>query len=72
MTTTREVDELTVRYRLHQRVKQAGGQRAFAREIGIPHNEMNAVYHGARSPSLRICHALGFRRVIRYIEEIES
>jgi hypothetical protein len=48
-----------VRALLERRCREAGGQRAFAREHGLTVQHVNRVLHEGLAPVGRICDALG-------------
>ena len=49
-----------------ERIKSAGSQAAFAREIDVTPAYVSLVMSGERPIGIRMIHALGLRRVIRY------
>jgi hypothetical protein len=59
MGRKREMRIDDVRSLLERRCREAGGQRAFAREHGLTVQHVNRVLHEGQAPVGRICDALG-------------
>lgn len=61
-------DEMAVRTALRKACVDAGGQKAFAEARGVSEVAVGYALKGFRAPSLMICDALGFDRVVRYLK----
>jgi len=53
---------------LARQCEAAGGQSAFARQHDISVSQLSETLSGKREPSERIINALGYARVVRYVE----
>lgn len=60
------LDEHDVIERLRVAVDQAGGQRAFARSIGVTAAYVNDMLRGRRSVGAKVLDALGIERVVTH------
>lgn len=60
------LDEQDVIRRLRAAVDQAGGQRAFARAVGVTAAYVNDMLRGRRSVGVKVLDALGIERIVTH------
>lgn len=61
------LDSIDVAARLRRACADAGGQTAFAGQVGVSVAFVNAVLSARKAPGARVLAAIGLRQIVRYV-----